>query len=44
MGCEEVTNMEQDPEEQAIIEWLQTVDKLLTTKEEDKKDTGPNDE
>ncbi len=43
-GCEELTNMEQDPEEQAIVEWLQTVDKPLTTKEGDKKDTEASDE
>ena len=44
VGGEELTNMEQDTEEQAILEWLQTVDKPLKTKEGDKKDTGPSDE
>ena len=37
-GCgEELRDMEQDPKEQAIVEWLKTVDKPLTTKERDKK-------
>jgi len=36
--------MEQDLEEQAIVEWLKTVDKPLTTKEGDKKDKKPKDE
>ena len=35
--------MGQDQEEQAIVEWLQNVDKPLTTKEEDKKETEPLD-
>ena len=36
--------MEQDPEEQAIVEWLKTVDKPQRTKERDKKETKPSDE
>ncbi len=35
--------MEKDPKEQAIVEWLQTVDKPLAKKEGDKKDKESSD-
>lgn len=41
-GCEELTNMEQDPEERSIVEWLQMVDKPLTTKRTQGQETKMN--
>ena len=32
--------MEQDPKEQALVEWLRMVDRPVGTKEGDKKDKG----
>ena len=37
---EGLTNMEQDAETQAIIEWLRTVDKPLTRKRKTKRTRG----
>ena len=35
--------MDEEAETKAIVEWLKTVDKPLTTKKGDNKDTGSSD-
>ena len=44
IGCEELTNMDDEAETKAIEEWLRMGDKPLATEEGDKKDTEPREE
>ena len=41
--CEELNDMKKDPKEQAIVEWLQKVDRPVGKKEESKKDKRSRD-
>ena len=44
VGCEELTNMDEEAEIKAIEKWLRIVDKPLETTEGDKKNAEPREE